>query len=365
MKRALDIARFGLGNVSPNPMVGCVVAKGDRIIAEGWHRRFGGPHAEVDALRKCTKSASGATVHVSLEPCSHHGKTPPCTDALIAAGVKRVVIAVRDPNPTVSGRGVAQLRRAGIHVDVGLCAQEARDVLAPLLTRHLLGRPYVIAKWAQSLDGKLATRTGDSKWISCGESRRTVHKLRARIDAIMIGSETALQDDPLLTARDVPLRRTATRVVLDGRLRTRLRSALVRTASDWPLIVFTTKANASSDKAHQLRARGVEIVPARTRGGRIVVSNVLKQLAERDATNVLVEGGATLLRAFFQAGLIDESWVFVAPKLIGGDRDVGSVVTGVSRVSQARTPLRVHTRPSGVDTFYRMRWTDPPGASKY
>ncbi|GAF88580.1 unnamed protein product, partial [marine sediment metagenome] len=203
MARAIALARRGEGHVEPNPMVGCVIVRNRRSIGEGYHRRFGGPHAEIEALLACTRDPQGATVYVSLEPCCHHGKTPPCTDALIAARVARVVVAARDPNPVVRGRGIRRLRTAGIDVETGVLEGEAAEVLAPYATRVRLYRPFVIAKWAQSLDGKLATRTGHSQWISCEASRRRVHRLRARVDAILVGCGTVLADDPLLTARGV------------------------------------------------------------------------------------------------------------------------------------------------------------------
>ncbi|MCH8241283.1 MAG: bifunctional diaminohydroxyphosphoribosylaminopyrimidine deaminase/5-amino-6-(5-phosphoribosylamino)uracil reductase RibD, partial [Planctomycetes bacterium] len=230
MKRAIHLAQQGRGRVEPNPMVGCVIARKDRVIGEGWHRRFAGPHAEIEALKVCTGSLRGATAYVSLEPCCHVGKTPPCTDALIQAGIRRVVVALRDPRVHAGKNGVDLLRRAGIEVDIGTEATAAAELLAPYLTRACLHRPYVIAKWAQSLDGKLSTSSGDSRWISNESSRRFVHQVRARVDAILVGSQTVIADDPCLTARDVPLRRRAKRIVLDTHLRLPLGCRLVETA---------------------------------------------------------------------------------------------------------------------------------------
>jgi diaminohydroxyphosphoribosylaminopyrimidine deaminase/5-amino-6-(5-phosphoribosylamino)uracil reductase len=360
MQRALALARKGEGRVEPNPMVGCVIARRGRVIGEGYHRRFGGPHAEVEALTSCVEEPRGATVYVSLEPCRHHGKTPPCTEALIEARVGRVVAAVADPSP-LSGGGIRELRKAGIAVEVGVGETEAAEVLAPFLTRVALGRPYVIAKWAQSLDGKLATATGDSKWISGEASRRQVHRLRARMDAILIGSGTALADDPMLTARDVPVRRRAVRVVLDGRLRLSERSQLVVTASTVPTMVFTSKAKVGLSKAGRLARRGVEVAACRTHRGRPVVADCLRRLSRRAVTNLLVEGGPTILTSFLKAGLVDEAWAFVSPKLIGGSDGPGVLAgKGVARVADALIPRTVVTRRWEADTLFRMRLTEVP-----
>jgi diaminohydroxyphosphoribosylaminopyrimidine deaminase/5-amino-6-(5-phosphoribosylamino)uracil reductase len=365
MARAIALARRGEGRVEPNPMVGCVVVRGGRLIGEGYHRRFGGPHAEIEALGRCFGNPRGATVYVSLEPCCHHGKTPPCTDALIAARVARVVVGTRDPNPVVRGRGVRRLRDAGIVVETGILEQEAAELVAPYITRVRLGRPYVIAKWAQSLDGRLATRTGHSQWISCPRSRRRAHRLRARVDAILVGSGTLLADDPLLTARDVPLLRRALRVVLDGRLRTPQSCQIVDTANVHPTLVFTTAAHAGTRKADRLRRRGVEVAACRSRRGRLSVGDCLRKLADRDVTNLLVEGGPTILSALLEAGLVDEAYVFTAPILIGGDGAPGILPgRGAARVDVAVKPRSLRTQRLGTDILYRMRFTEPmPAAS--
>ena len=277
MARAIALAKRGEGRVEPNPMAGCVVVRRGRIITTGYHRRFGGPHAEIEALRACGENPRGATVYVSLEPCCHYGKTPPCTQALIEAAISKVVIAVGDPSPEVSGRGIRQLRSAGITVQTGVLANEAHELLAPFTTRVRLGRPFVIAKWAQSLDGRLATPAGDSQWISCEASRRRAHRLRGRVDAVLVGSQTVLIDDPLLTARGVPVRRRATRVVLDSRLRLPNTCQLVATSKDIPTLVVTTTAKAATRKAESLRRDGVEVVSCRSRNGRVVLADALYQ----------------------------------------------------------------------------------------
>ncbi|UCF33468.1 MAG: bifunctional diaminohydroxyphosphoribosylaminopyrimidine deaminase/5-amino-6-(5-phosphoribosylamino)uracil reductase RibD [Phycisphaerales bacterium] len=360
MLRAVGLSRRGAGRVEPNPMVGCVIARGDRLIGEGYHRKFGGPHAELEALANCTESAQGATAYVTLEPCRHHGKTPPCTKALIEAGIAEVFVAVRDPLKEVSGGGIRELRQAGIKVHVGSCAEEAAEVLAPFLVRVRLRRPYVIAKWAQSLDGRLATRTGHSQWISCEESRRQVHKLRARVDAILVGSGTVLADDPMLTARDVVLKRRALRVVLDGRLRLREKCQLVAPAGRHRTLVFTSPGKSKSPKARRLIAQGVEVVGCRRGSDGLSLSACLAELHQREVTNLLVEGGAAVLSSFLRGHLVDEARVFVAPIMIGGNgASVAFAKDGVERVDKALAPRKVSVKPSAQDVVYQMHFTDP------
>ncbi len=358
MTRALRLALRGEGSVEPNPMVGCVLTRGGRVIGEGYHRRFGGPHAEVEALAAVGGSCRGATAYVTLEPCAHVGKTPPCCDALIAAGVGRVVVGAGDPNPHVTGGGIERLRRAGIDVDVGVCAAEARRLIAPFTTRVTLGRPYVIAKWAQSMDGRLATDGGDSKWISCEASRKLVHRWRGRVDAIVVGSGTAAADDPRLTARGVAVRRVATRVVLDGRLRLSLTGQLVATAGNVPTLLLTSPESSQSARADVLRQRGVHVASCnRLPSGRLDPLAALRLLAERGATNVLLEGGAALISAFLAAGLIDEARVFVAPIWLGGgDANGIRPLRAAGQVRTALRPTEVTWRRVGDDGLAVMRF---------
>lgn len=360
MRRAIALARRGEGRVEPNPMVGCVVVRGGRVIGEGFHRRFGGPHAEIEALRSCGSSPRGADVYVTLEPCCHVGKTAPCIEALIAARVGRVLIGLRDPNPVVNGRSERALKRAGILVETGVLRDEAAEVVAPYLTRLISARPYVIAKWAQSIDGRLATRTGDSRWISGEVSRRRVHHLRARVDAILVGSVTVRKDDPMLTARGVVLRRRALRVVLDTRLRVPSSCQLVRTAGDVPTLILTTAARARSPKAKALTRQGVEVAACRVKGQRLSLDACLCELADRGVTNLLVEGGASVLSSFLKAGLVDEANVFVAPKLIG-DARAPSLMNhfGAERVEEAILAQSVEVRRAGDDVHFRLRLTTP------
>ena len=258
MQRALELAAQGQGFVEPNPMVGCVIARGAEIVGEGWHRRFGQAHAEVEALRIAGSRARGATLYVTLEPCCHQGKTPPCTRAVLAAGVARVVAAMADPFPQVAGGGLAELRAAGVEVQTGILENQARKLNAPYLKLLSAGRPWVVAKWAMTLDGKIAARTGDSRWISSPASRQLVHQLRGRMDAILVGRGTAAADDPQLTARP-PGPRTALRIVVDTRASLSLASRLVRTAREVPVLVAVGPEAASADCAN-LQAAGCEVL---------------------------------------------------------------------------------------------------------
>ena len=330
MARALELAARGRGAVEPNPLVGAVVVRDGTVVGEGWHQKFGQAHAEVDALDKAGEAARESTLYVTLEPCCHFGKTPPCTEAVIRAGVNRVVAAMLDPFPKVSGQGASRLREAGIVVEVGVGEATARRLNAPYLKRLRTGRPWVIAKWAMTLDGKIATRTGASKWITGEAARVRVHELRGRMDAIIVGKGTLFADDPLLTARPSGPR-TAARVVLTATgegLPTSCR--LLETADAAPILVITTPAGAA--QLSTWRDRGAEVVALSD----AEVKSVLTELGRRGMTNVLVEGGAGTLGGFRDAGEIDEVFAFVAPKLFGGFNaltPVGGV--GVAGVDEA------------------------------
>ena len=312
MVRALTLATRSEGRVEPNPMVGAVVTDAaGQVCGEGFHEVYGGPHAEIVALRHAGHRARGGTVVVTLEPCRHFGKTPPCTRALLAAGVRRVVVAARDPNPLVNGGGIAELRAAGVEVVENVRAVEARQLLGPFAKRVRSGMPWVIAKWAMTLDGKTATRTGDSKWISGEESRAEVHKLRGRVDAILVGAGTVRADDPLLTARPQGPR-VALRVVLSRRGDLPAECQLTRTAQEVPVLVLTEPAGEASLTAW--RAAGCEILSFAD----LTPTVVLRELGRRNMTNVLLESGSAVAGSFADAGCIDEVWAFIAPKLAGG-----------------------------------------------
>jgi len=310
MQRAVELARQGRGLVEPNPMVGAVVADAavPRYVGEGWHARYGGPHAEVVALARAGTQARGGTLYVTLEPCCHHGKTPPCTDAILAAGIRRVVAATVDPHPLVGGKGLARLAAAGIAVETGLGEAAALALTGPYRTLLLRRRPWVIAKWATGASGGLASPPG-RRWLSSAGSRALVHRLRGEVDAIVVGSGTALADDPLLTARPAGPR-TPLRVVLDGRGRLPLTSRLVATVAEAPVLVVTSAA-ADPAWVAALRAAGADVGVGTTSSPGARLAEVLAELGRRRCTNVLMEGGAQLLHEAFEAGLVDEAWVFV------------------------------------------------------
>ena len=315
MRRAMELAERGRGYVEPNPMVGCLITKNNQVIGEGFHQKFGEAHAEVNALNQCAESALGATAIVTLEPCCHTGKTPPCADALIQAGIKHVVIGTQDPFPRVDGGGIEKLKAAGIEVQVGVLESEIRRQNAGFLKKVRTGRPWVIAKWAMTLDGNIATSTGDSQWISNESSRQKVHELRGKVDAIFTGSGTVKADDPLLTARPAGPR-IATRILFDSNLQIPLDSKLCRSIQDAPLLLVAKVAESNSVKAEQLEELGSEVIF--TKKDYVErVDEILSQLGNRGMTNVLLEGGSGLVGEFLQADAIDEVHVYVAPTMTG------------------------------------------------
>jgi len=313
MKKALRAAERGRGRVEPNPMVGAVLAKTGKLLATGWHKTFGGPHAEIDAFKKISQGARGATLYVTLEPCSHYGKTPPCADAIIRAGISRVIAAMKDPFPQVSGRGFCKLRQAGIQVESGLLAAEAERLNAPYLKMLRQRLPFVTLKWAMTLDGRIATVTGDSKWISGPASRKLVHRMRSKSNCVMIGVNTALFDDPELTVRHVR-GRNPLRIVVDSRGRLPIRSKIAQSAQNTPTIVATTQ-RASQKWAQSLAKSGVEVIRLPARQGRVDLKALMRELSRRGVCTVLVEGGAHLAGALMEEGLADRLAVFIGPKI--------------------------------------------------
>ena len=359
MTRALELALRGQGFVEPNPMVGCVVVQQNRIVGEGWHARFGERHAEPVALEAAGAAARGATLYVSLEPCCHHGKTGPCSQAILEAGIARVVVAQQDPFAAVAGGGIAKLRRAGLTVEVGLMEPEARWLNAPYLKRVTTGRPWLIAKWAVSLDGKIASRSGDSAWITGPQARRRVHQLRGRMDAILVGSRTALVDNPRLTARP-PGARTPLRIVIDSQARLPETSYLVRTATELPVLVAAGPA-APVARCRRLRQAGCEVWvgTAEDRDQRLL--ELCDELGRRQMTNVLVEGGGCLLGSLFDAAAFDEVYGFVAPKLIGGtDAPSPLAGRGCLNMDQAITLEGVRLELIDSDILVQGRIPRPP-----
>jgi len=354
MRRALELSHRGEGHVEPNPMVGCVIADEARIVGEGWHKRFGGPHAEVVALQAASQHAAQSTMYVTLEPCCHQGKTPPCSGQIVAAGIARVVIARQDPYPEVQGRGIEQLRAAGLQVELGLLSEEASEVVAPYEKLMHTGHPWITAKWAMTLDGRIASRTGSSQWISGESSRRVVHALRGRADAILVGRRTVQQDDPLLTARP-PGPRIATRIVLDSHASLALNSQLVRTIDSAAVCVAVGPA-APETRCKLLEAAGCEILrlDGDTHADRF--SRLLDELGRRRMTNLLVEGGGRLLGTLLDQDLIDEVHVFVAPKLIGGESSPSPILgTGIETIDLARQIDQPVVERCGEDVYIRGR----------
>jgi len=354
MLRALALAERGVGRVSPNPPVGAVAVRDGAIVGEGWHRAFGGPHAEADLIARAGAACRGADLYVTLEPCDHHGKTPPCSEAVIAAGFRRVFIACDDPNPVTSGRSAPRFAAAGIEVVRGVEEAAARRLLAPYLCRTIAGRPLVTAKWAMTADGRVADATGDAKWISAEETRRRTRAGRSRFDAILIGSGTARSDDPLLTARTRG-RPDPARVVADSALALALDSRLVATAREVPLLVAASEGRAGEPgfaaRRAALESAGaeVEILPA-DGAGRVSLPGLLAELARRGVCHLLVEGGPGLLGALFDARLIDRVLAVISPKLIGGARAPGPIGgSGIDRMAAALDLSGATWRASGPD----------------
>jgi diaminohydroxyphosphoribosylaminopyrimidine deaminase/5-amino-6-(5-phosphoribosylamino)uracil reductase len=318
MARALELAERGRGSVSPNPMVGCVIVKDDEVVGEGYHQRAGEAHAEVLALERAGERAHGATVYVTLEPCNHHGRTPPCTEALIATRVRRVVVASLDPNPVAAG-GIERLRAAGIEVVSGVLRDEAERLNEVFYTFHRLERPFVLYKAAMTLDGKIATRSGQSRWITSKPARERVQRWRNELDAIAVGVNTVLLDDPLLTCR-LSQGRSPRKVVFDSAARTPANAKLFEADPQGraaEVIVFVTQ-QAPAARVEALEARGAKVVVVGSAKGRVDVGEALAALKARGVTSLLLEGGGTLAWAFFEARAVDQVAIFIAPKLVGG-----------------------------------------------
>ena len=362
LRRAIELARRGRGAVSPNPLVGAVLVAAGEVIGEGHHGELGGPHAEraaIDDCRRRGRDPAGATLYVNLEPCAHHGRQPPCTEAILAAGIARVVVGCDDPSEKASGRGPGILRDEGVAVDFaeGAEAAAARLLNQPFRKHARTGRPHVVLKQAASLDGRTATASGDSRWISGATSRALVHRWRAEVDAVAVGIVTALADDPLLTARDLEAAapaRQPLRVVFDSEARLPLDSKLFASLDEAPLLVVVSDT-APAERVAALRGAGAELLTvAGERPERVRAA--LAALGGRDVTSLLLEGGATLAGAFLDAGDVDELRVFVAPLVLGGAEDRPLLAgRGRDRVGSAGRALSLEAEPSGEDVLLRAR----------
>ena len=354
MARAIALTERGRDTATPNPSVGCVIAKGGRVIGEGWHERAGEPHAEVHALRACSESPEGATVYVSLEPCAHQGRTPPCADQLVAAKIARVVAALEDPNPLVHGYGAARLRDAGIQVDVGLMAAEAEEAHRGFLQRMRHGRPWMRLKVAASLDGRTALANGESQWITGEAARRDVHALRARSCAMLTGIGTVLADDPELTVRHVPCARQPRRVLIDSRLDLATSAKLLQGT---PPLIFTTGGDPAKRAA--LEALGAEVVTAPqdpAKPGKTDLAAIARELGARGFNEVTVETGAKLNGSLLVAGVVDEIVLYVAPAILGDTARGLFALPELARLSDAMRPRIVDVRSVGEDVRITARF---------
>ncbi len=338
MKMALKLAERGLDSVEPNPAVGCIITKANQIIGKGWHKKFGGPHAEINAMEDCKSlgvNPKNATMYVTLEPCSHEGKTPPCTQAIISAGLGKVVVATVDPSEHSNGAGIEQLRAAGIEVETGLCRTEARLLNAPFIKFAATRQPWVTLKWAQSLDGKLAwsPSAGPNRWISNEESRKDVQRLRRRAGAVLVGINTALADDPFLVPRP-PKGKKPLRVVLDSFLRIKLTSRLLRTTKTAPVLIFTRRETilGKSDIADRIVKKGADLVGYPDTHGLSNLHYLLDELRDRNIAEMLVEGGPTVTASFLKERLADEIHIYFAPKILAqkGQVDIAGPMAELS-----------------------------------
>jgi len=349
MKRALRLAEAGRGRTSPNPVVGAVLVKKGKVVGEGYHAKIGEAHAEIIALRQARDKARGAVLYLNLEPCTHYGRTPPCVPQVIKAGVKRVVIGMEDPNPLVNGKGIEALRKSGLDVKVGVLEKKCRRLNEAFCKYILKKEPFVVLKVAATLDGKIATRNGDSKWISGEASRRFVHKLRDQVDGVLVGIGTVLRDDPLLTAR-MKEGREPYRIVLDSRLKIPEEAKVFEHSPS--KVILATTGSAPQDKIERLEKRGVLVLIIDSREGRVNLRSCLCKLGEIGVTNLLVEGGSQVNGSFLNEGLIDKFLLFLSPKLMGDPQALGIFSgRGVSNLKEAVALKEIKTKKIGEDIF--------------
>jgi len=326
MQRALELAVKGVGRTNPNPLVGAVIVKNDKIIAEGYHEAFGGPHAEINALKNATESVKGATMYVTLEPCSHYGKTPPCTEAIIESGITEVVVAAADPNPLVAGRGIKRLEDSGIAVWTGLLEDEAKELNKIFIKFISTGNPFVIMKTAMTIDGKIACKSGKSKWISNEKSRQHVHNLRNRLSGIMVGIGTVLKDDPSLTCRRGEFSRQPIRIIVDSSLKIPLDAKVLTDERPEETIIATTE-KLDNQKAESIKSLGAKILYVPSKDGRVDLIKLMELLGKEQIDSILLEGGGELNYSALKAGIVDKVMTFIAPKILGG-KDAPTPVEG-------------------------------------
>jgi diaminohydroxyphosphoribosylaminopyrimidine deaminase/5-amino-6-(5-phosphoribosylamino)uracil reductase len=358
MEMALRLAKRGISSVEPNPAVGAIIIKANQIIGRGWHKKFGGPHAEINALEDCRTlgvKPNGATMYVTLEPCSHYGKTGPCTEAIISAGIAKLFVAMIDPSEHANGRGIEQLRKAGIEVHTGICETKAKLLNAPFVKFTTTGKCWVTLKWAQSIDGKVAWANGidGRRWISSERSRRDAHKLRRRVQAILVGINTIIADDPLLTARPDKGKKPA-RIVMDSFLRIPLDCQLISTIDQSQVIIYTSQESLwkSPHVAQELMDKGVELLAYTDTHGRSNLHFLLTELSDRGISQLLVEGGPTTLTSFLKENLADEIIVYIAPRILGSQSSIG-ITRPMDELSQAVGLHNVVIERFGDDICFR------------
>lgn len=348
MKRALELAEKAKGHTLPNPLVGSVIVKDGKIIGEGYHKKAGQPHAEVNAIKSAVESVEGATIYVTLEPCSHYGKTPPCSDLIIKSGFKKVVVAAVDPNPLVAGRGILRIRDAGIDVLLGVCEKESiklNEVFNYFITTQ---RPFIHMKYAMTLDGKIATETGESKWISSEQSREHAHRLRGELSGIMVGIGTVLKDNPQLTCR-IEGYKNPIRIVVDSQLRIPLNAKVLSDQDQAKTIILTTRF-ASEEKLSTLKAKDIEIIKVKSTDKRVDLNQAMNVLGKKGIDSILLEGGGQLNASALEAGIVNKLTAYIAPKLLGGEKALSPVEgKGVQHMSEAYLFKDVQTYQLGED----------------
>lgn len=346
MKQTLALAVKSEGLTSPNPLVGAVLVKGNRVIGRGYHKKAGSPHAEIVAIKSAGCKTNGSTLYINLEPCNHYGKTPPCVPEIIKADIRRVVIAMQDPNPLVNGKGIKKLKSSGIDVQCEILEQEARRINEPYIKYITKKMPFVVLKWAMSLDGKTATRTGDSKWISNEASRNFTHRLRGKFDAVLIGIETLLKDNPQLTTHGLGAKEPK-RIVVDTKGRIPLDCNLLKES---PPVILATTDKINKNKTEDLKKRGVEVIVCEPDKDGVNLKELMVKLAKPGITSVLVEGGGTITASFLENGLADKFIAFISPMIIGGKNAISPVEgKGIEKISDAIKIRNFSTRKIGED----------------